>query len=71
MSVHGHLNIDDETIILSCQGMVHEIDCDEAELVCEGLVKVIVGAKYPLRDAAQAHKFVESRASHGKVLLTV
>jgi NADPH2:quinone reductase len=41
------------------------------DLVSEGLVKVIVGAKYPLRDAAEAHKFVESRASHGKVLLTV
>lgn len=41
------------------------------DLVCEGLVKVVVGAKYPLRDAAEAHRFVESRASHGKVLLTV
>jgi NADPH2:quinone reductase len=41
------------------------------DLVCEGLVKVIVGGKYPLRDAAEAHRFVESRASHAKVLLTV
>jgi NADPH2:quinone reductase len=41
------------------------------DLVCEGAVKVIVGAKYPLRDAAEAHRHVESRASHGKTLLTV
>jgi NADPH2:quinone reductase len=39
-------------------------------LVAEGKVKVVVGARYPLRDAAEAHRFVESRASHGKVLLT-
>jgi NADPH2:quinone reductase len=41
------------------------------DLVAEGLVKVIVGARYPLRDAAEAHRHVESRASHGKTLLTV
>jgi NADPH2:quinone reductase len=41
------------------------------DLVSEGLVKVIVGARYPLRDAAEAHLHVESRASHGKTLLTV
>jgi len=41
------------------------------DLVAEGAVKVIVGARYPLRDAAEAHRHVESRASHGKTLLTV
>jgi NADPH2:quinone reductase len=41
------------------------------DLVSEGLVKVFVGARYPLRDAAEAHRHVESRASHGKTLLTV
>ncbi len=41
------------------------------DLVCEGLVKAIVGARYPLREAAEAHRHVESRTSHGKTLLTV
>ena len=41
------------------------------DIVSGGLVKVIVGARYPLRDAAEAHRYVESRASHGKTLLTV
>jgi NADPH:quinone reductase len=39
-------------------------------LVAQGKVKVHVGARYALRDAAEAHRFVESRASHGKVVLT-
>jgi len=39
------------------------------ELVASGAVKVLVGASYPLREAAEAQRFVESRASHGKVLL--
>ena len=40
-------------------------------LVAEGKVHVVVGARFPLRDAAEAHRLVESRAGHGKVLLTV
>jgi NADPH2:quinone reductase len=40
------------------------------KLVSEGKVKVVVGARYPLRDAAEAHRHVESRASTGKVVLT-
>jgi NADPH2:quinone reductase len=39
------------------------------DLVARGAVKVLVGASYPLREAAEAQRFVESRASHGKVLL--
>jgi len=39
------------------------------ELVAAGVVKPIIGARFPLRDAAQAQTLVESRASHGKVLL--
>jgi NADPH:quinone reductase len=38
-------------------------------LVAEGKVHVVIGARFPLRDAAGAHRLVESRASHGKVLL--
>jgi NADPH:quinone reductase len=39
-------------------------------LVASGKVRIVAGARYPLRDAAEAHRFIESRASHGKVLLT-
>ena len=39
------------------------------ELAAHGVVTPIVGARFALRDAAQAHTLVESRASHGKVLL--
>jgi NADPH2:quinone reductase len=39
------------------------------ELVAAGVVTPIIGARFPLRDAAQAQTLVESRASHGKVLL--
>jgi NADPH2:quinone reductase len=38
-------------------------------LVAEGKVHVIVGARFALREAAEAHRLVESRAGHGKVLL--
>jgi NADPH:quinone reductase-like Zn-dependent oxidoreductase len=36
----------------------------------QGLVKVVVGARFALRDAAKAQDLVESRESVGKVLLT-
>jgi NADPH2:quinone reductase len=39
-------------------------------LVASGKVRIIVGARFALCDAAEAHRHVESRASHGKVLLT-
>jgi NADPH2:quinone reductase len=39
------------------------------ELVAEGAVTPIIGARFPLRDAAHAQTLVESRSSHGKVLL--
>jgi NADPH2:quinone reductase len=39
------------------------------DLVASGKVKVLIGARYPLRDAAEAQRHVESRASTGKVLL--
>jgi NADPH2:quinone reductase len=40
------------------------------QLVAENKVHVVVGARFPLREAAEAHRLVESRAGHGKVLLT-
>ncbi|HEX3551412.1 MAG TPA: zinc-binding dehydrogenase [Candidatus Elarobacter sp.] len=40
-------------------------------LVAADKVRIIEGARFALRDAAAAHRHVESRASHGKVLLSV
>jgi NADPH2:quinone reductase len=39
------------------------------ELVASGAVTPVIGARFALRDAAQAQQLVETRASHGKVLL--
>ncbi|HTW84686.1 MAG TPA: zinc-binding dehydrogenase [Candidatus Sulfotelmatobacter sp.] len=39
------------------------------DLVASGAVNVVVGARYALKDAAEAQRHVESRASTGKVLL--
>jgi NADPH:quinone reductase len=35
----------------------------------EGSLKVRIGKKYPLADAAEAHRALESRAATGKLLL--
>jgi NADPH2:quinone reductase len=39
-------------------------------LVADDKVHVVIGARFPLREAAEAHRLVESRTGHGKVLLT-
>jgi len=39
--------------------------------VRQGTLKPQIAARYPLRDGAQAHRFLESRQAIGKVLLTV
>lgn len=39
------------------------------ERVTEGDLSVTIGGRYPLEDADQAHEFIESRQSRGKVLL--
>ncbi|HYZ15171.1 MAG TPA: zinc-binding dehydrogenase [Candidatus Acidoferrum sp.] len=39
------------------------------EMVAAKQVNVVIGGRYRLKDAAEAHRYVESRASHGKVLL--
>jgi NADPH:quinone reductase len=40
-------------------------------LVREGKVKILSGGTFPLREASKAHALVESRASIGRVFLTV
>lgn len=39
------------------------------KMVAEKAVNVMVGARYPLKDAADAHRYVEERKSRGKVIL--
>ncbi len=41
------------------------------EMVASGRLKVRVSATYPLAEAAQAHRDLEARKSHGKLLLAV
>jgi NADPH2:quinone reductase len=41
------------------------------KLVREGKVKILTGGRFPLRDASKAQQLVESRASTGRVFLTV
>jgi len=35
----------------------------------EGKLKLLIGKKYPLIEAAEAHRFMESRGSTGKLVL--
>ena len=39
--------------------------------ICEGRIHMLIGRRFALRDAAMAHQFLESRASTGKILLTL
>ncbi len=39
-------------------------------LIAQGKLKLLVGRKFPLADAAEAHRFMESRQSTGKLVLT-
>jgi len=39
--------------------------------LADGRLRIRIGARFPLAEAAQAHALVESRASTGKVLLDV
>jgi len=50
--------------------LVREAIEEVAELWREGAVRPVVGAEYGLAEAAEAHRFIETRRSVGKVLLT-
>jgi NADPH2:quinone reductase len=36
----------------------------------EGKLKMLIGKTYPLGEAAEAHRFMQSRESVGKLVLT-
>jgi len=39
------------------------------DAIAEGALDVRIGARFPLADAAEAHRALEGRATTGKVLL--
>ena len=39
------------------------------QLMKDGKLKLLIGKKYPLIEAAEAHRFMESRGSTGKLVL--
>jgi NADPH2:quinone reductase len=41
------------------------------KMVADGEVRILEGGRFPLREAAKAHRQVESRASTGRIFLTV
>ena len=40
-------------------------------LLAEGKIRMVTGQRFPLAKAAEAHRYLESRASTGKTLLTI
>lgn len=49
--------------------MNREILQEMFEYIKKGKMKVIVGGVYSLEEAAKAHKLIENRSTHGKILL--
>ena len=49
--------------------VVRDAARDLLQLWAAGQVRPIVGATFPLAEVAEAHRFVESRSSIGKVVL--
>jgi NADPH2:quinone reductase len=48
-----------------CRVMIERL----LEDVAEGTLKVVIAETFPLKDAATAHKYIESRSAFGRVLL--
>ena len=42
---------------------------ESLKLIAQGKLKLLVGRKFPLAEAAEAHRFIESRQSTGKLVL--
>jgi NADPH2:quinone reductase len=49
---------------------VHPMIAAHLRDVAEGKLEVVIDRTYPLRDAAEAHRYIESRQAFGRVLLT-
>ena len=57
--------------VLSKPDVVRAIGAEVGRLAAEGFVRPIVGARYPLADAADALELLDSRGATGKVVLEV
>ncbi|MBV9046689.1 MAG: zinc-binding dehydrogenase, partial [Solirubrobacterales bacterium] len=55
--------------VLGKRERIEEIGAAVAELIAEGFVRPIIGARFPLERAADALKLLESRGALGKVVL--
>ncbi|MGO9604122.1 MAG: quinone oxidoreductase family protein [Candidatus Binataceae bacterium] len=56
------------TVAMVPDVMRHGIEAS-FRLIAEGKLKLLVGRKFPLAEAAEAHRFMESRQSTGKLVL--
>jgi NADPH2:quinone reductase len=57
--------------VMSKPDVVREIGAQVARLIDEGLVRPIVGARFPLERAAEALELIDERGAVGKVVLDV
>ena len=48
---------------------VHPMIQSHLDSVAKGDLQIVIDRKYPLADASQAHAYIESRKSFGRVLL--
>ena len=57
--------------VMSKPDVVREIGAEVARLIDEGLVRPIVGARFPLERAGEALELIDERGAVGKVVLDV
>jgi NADPH2:quinone reductase len=48
---------------------MHELIANHLLLIQDGVLRVVIDSVYPLSEAEQAHAYIESRKSFGRVLL--
>ena len=57
--------------VMAKPDVTREIGKEIARLMDEGFVRPIVGARFPLEEAAEALKLIDGRGATGKVVLNV
>ena len=51
--------------------MTNQIKRHVLPLIASGAIKPVVDSVYPLEDAAGAHRYMESNANFGKIILSM
>lgn len=59
------------TVRVEAPKMVEPLAHAVLDLAQQGRLRMVIGRRYPLQEAAAAHAWIESRASTGKIILTV